>query len=95
MSPTENRFFWISWYSGVIRFGRGQTHGVDQLAEFAEPLPVLGAACLYGHQAPITYEVRNFDGEVMESRQKFAFVIATRHSSLCCVAVELGFSTRG
>ena len=59
------RFFWISWYDNVIRFGRGQQHGSDQITEYdnSGTFPQFGAVCLYGYQSPVVYEVRNFEGD--------------------------------
>ena len=63
LSVDEMRFFWISWFDYVIRFGRGQQQGSDQIAEYGEPLPTISAVSLYGYDTPITYEVRNFEGK--------------------------------
>ena len=59
----EMRFFWISWFDDVIRFGRGQQQGSDQIAEYSEPLSAISAVSLYGYDTPVTYEVRNFEGK--------------------------------
>ena len=65
VSVEEMRFFWISWMDDVIRFGCGQQQGSDQIAEYSEPLPELAAVCLYGYMTPVTYEVRNFEGDLV------------------------------
>ena len=70
LSADEMRFFWISWYDDVIRFGRGQQQGSDQIAEYSEALPAISAVSLYGHDTPVTYEVRNFEGKDIFSNCK-------------------------
>ena len=70
LSVDEMRFFWISWLDDVIRFGRGQKQGSDQISEYSEALPAISAVSLFGHDTPVTYEVRNFEGKDFFKQQK-------------------------